>query len=969
MRLNSLKFCAFGPYKEKQTINFEKFKQDGLFLITGPTGAGKTSIFDAISFVLYGEVSGQRKETKTLKSDFAGYKEVCFVELEFEVKGKKYKIKRVPQQLVEKKNQPGLKLQVQKAELVLPNGKIKTNLKDVYNIITNEILGVDKENFNKLVMLPQGMFQKLLQEKGSEQVNTFRKLFKTEIFETVANKIFEQKQLLKKEYDIKIEENLKKIEFYELEEEDLKKTKDLDFSKRLDFLKEHSEKEKQRLKELEKELKILNSNLKEVELKLELKRSLKKKEEEKNKLLEKKQSLSLKVKNKQEFNKKKFLLNKIENLKIYYAVWQEKKNQLLNKNLNLNKLEKELNFLKLKSKNVLEEFKKIPELEEKRESILKKQNNILVMFNNFEFAEKIGLKIKQLEEQKQKLLNKTKILKEKLEFKTNYLKFKEKEKQNNELKELIDIYKKIIEFKNNLKGLNEEYLKKCRDFYEQQAFRLAKNLKKGQMCPVCGSVNHPNPKVLTSLKIVSENQLEQIRKQIFNLKDKLNFFLVEVNSKKKELEKEFKNLEELKSFFKESLKEQQSLKNILEQFKKQNKENFNLNVKTDYELELLNLNLELEKKMANLLELKTQQQNFLQKIPKNLQKKEELQNYKKQILKENIALEEKINLIKTKKEEQEKEIKELGLKKENLNQVILELTQQEEKAKTEFLQKLEKTGNTLEEILKIFDDFKELKNFVENFELCLKELEKISFKLSGLEKDLKGFKNNSLEEILKKQKQLNLKIDELKKEEKALIKRVAVNASCLKEITLNLSAIKKLEDEFKIAKILSDVAKGNKKRVSFEKFVLTSCLNEVLVYSNDWLKKATANRYSFSVLKSQDCLNFNVFDSYSGKIRHVSTLSGGETFAASLALCLGLCSRISSMFGGVEFNTMLIDEGFATLDSSYLDSVIFCLNNLLKAGRQIGLISHLEDLKSRIKSKIVVKKNLKGGSRISLKLN
>ena len=221
--------------------------------------------------------------------------------------------------------------------------------------------------------------------------------------------------------------------------------------------------------------------------------------------------------------------------------------------------------------------------------------------------------------------------------------------------------------------------------------------------------------------------------------------------------------------------------------------------------------------------------------------------------------------------------------------------------------------------------------------------------------------------MLKEQKEVNLLKNSLKEKEKFLLKRVVINKNCFKEIEINLKKTQELEEKFKTYNMLSEVAKGSRKRVSFEKYVLTSYLNEVLVFANNWLKKATSNRYIFYGLNFDDCLNFNIFDAYSGRVRHVSTLSGGETFAASLALCLGLCSRVSSISGAVELDIMLIDEGFGSLDSKYLDDVVSCLLMLNKEGRQIGLISHIYELKNKIKSQILVEKNAKGGSKIVVK--
>ena len=154
MRPIKLKMTAFGPYAGTQKIDFSVFKDTELFLISGDTGAGKTTIFDAISFAIYGSVSGQRKFSRTLKSDFADAKSLCSVELEFESKGKVYKIVRFPDQVKAKVRGEGFSDFKHKAELIMPDGKIETYLRKIETLMKDEIIGIDKTNFNKIVMLP-----------------------------------------------------------------------------------------------------------------------------------------------------------------------------------------------------------------------------------------------------------------------------------------------------------------------------------------------------------------------------------------------------------------------------------------------------------------------------------------------------------------------------------------------------------------------------------------------------------------------------------------------------------------------------------------------------------------------------------------------------------------------------------------------------------------------------------------------
>ncbi len=970
MKLKKLVVCAFGPYNLQQTVNFEDFANEGIFLITGDTGSGKTTIFDAICFVLFGEASGQRKQAKTLKSDYSNPKKLCFVELSFEVHGKTYVIKRIPEQLVEKSSSKGLKLQKHKAELILPDGKIKTNLKEINNILVNEVLGVDRDNFNKLIMLPQGQFQKLLTEKGQEQANTFRKLFGTKIYEDVENRLFEEKQNIKKEYDLKVSENLKKLEGYVLESKDYEKIKSFDFSEKLNFFLEQNSKETRELKDMEKKIKDYDLKIKTLQETFLLKEQFEKKQIEKKELEQKKENLKGSFDDLEDCFRKKQLLYRIENLKTLYDIWNEKKQYLKKKQQQLKVLEEDLKTRQEKFKYALNRFEKLSCFEEEKENLTKKHSEFLVMLNNFNLAQDVEFKIRLAEKELIKIRDYINKLQTKIELKNLMIEIEERKRINSICKTIINSKKEFLNLQKELKNLNKKYLLACRDFYENQAFNLAKNLKKGKACPVCGALEHPNPKKDVSCQVVGEGFLEKLREEIFVKKDCLNEVYVKIKTQTKSL-KEFEKFEyfnhsqdDLGGFLEESLKDEVMKSGFLKQRFKEQEANFNVDLKENYEKYLDKSVAECENFEKNILDLKTQKKELLATIPLNLQKKSLLMQHEKFILKKKKELEEQIYDITKEKQEQEKKINSSKTQKKALEQNIFEIGNEEKSLKKQFFLRLEQNNISFEEILKFFDEFEILKAFVEKFEIFLKEKETIELKIKTLEEDLKLFNEKDFYGIKEQKESLEFELGELKNREKVLIKRVAINTNCIFEIEQNLKTIKNLEEKFKVAKILSDVAKGSKKRIGFEKYVLTSCLNEVLMFANDWLKKLTANRFCFAALKPADSLNFNVFDAYSGKIRHVSTLSGGETFAASLALCLGLCLQVSSLYGGVELNTMLIDEGFGTLDKNYLESVIFCLNSLKKFGRNIGIISHLKELKSKIKTQVVVEKNSSVGSKI-----
>ena len=209
MRPIKLTISAFGPYASKQVIDFEELKGRNIFVISGKTGAGKTTIFDAISYALYGEASGESRETDSLRSHFADDDTETYVELEFELRGERYIVNRVPKQKRKKSRGEGYTEKSADATLTLPDGKVITKVKNVTDKII-EILGITRDQFKQIVMLAQGEFMKLIHAKSQERDEIFRKIFGTEILEKIDNLLKEEVKELKLKHS-SLEQNINKL--------------------------------------------------------------------------------------------------------------------------------------------------------------------------------------------------------------------------------------------------------------------------------------------------------------------------------------------------------------------------------------------------------------------------------------------------------------------------------------------------------------------------------------------------------------------------------------------------------------------------------------------------------------------------------------------------------------------------------------------------------------------------------------
>ncbi|WP_294364046.1 SMC family ATPase [uncultured Clostridium sp.] len=745
MKIKKLIVSAFGPYATEQELDFEKYLDNqNMFVITGNTGAGKTTIFDAINFVLYGEASGSERDGKSLRSDFADSSTKTEVKLWFSLKNKDYYIKRSPQYFRSKQRGEGLTENKAEAELIYDDKTI-TGTKEVTRQV-EEILGITCEQFKQLVMIPQGEFKKLLNSDSDKKEEIFRKIFGTKVFSDIQNNIKTEANSLKKSIEEVLRDRENKIKSFQLRKDDdllnsLILNKDLnielileEFVKSIDadkeedrILKEKEDNIKSKLDNLSKEL-VLG---KEANKKLETLEKYKIDFERLNAL---KESFKLKEEELRYAKKAVTALN-------YEEKYIEKKRILDRIRKNLSISIENLNKLKIHLEKAEVDFKKEVEKEPIRNELNKRIDEIqglkektLVYKEN---SEKLNLlkasytKIKErIENIKKEIDEKTKLLIEinneiniiqslkeeasKLDIES--LNYKAKEEKLNTLKlsidKLINELSKEKKLREDYEVLNNNYINK-RKIYEalDESFRnnlagiLAKDLEEGKECPVCGSISHPNLAKLED-KDISEDEVKKAKLEEEASRKKMEVSLTnltkikaEINSLKNDnINKLFKEIfnEELEedislSFnkvYKELISVEEILNNITLKKKEVDKEilkELNLSKKKS-EIENLNeaLRKELEEKNNELLvregEVKTQEANL-----NNI-----VNDFKGSIKSiEELNLEEKdiSNKLKALKEAYEKS--ELDLKniktefdKENGNKDTLE--KQEKEADTEY---------------------------------------------------------------------------------------------------------------------------------------------------------------------------------------------------------------------------------------------------------------------------------------------
>ena len=1033
MRPIKLTISAFGPYASKQVIDFEELKGRNIFVISGKTGAGKTTIFDAISYALYGEASGESRETDSLRSHFADDNTETYVELEFELRGERYIVNRVPKQKKKRVRGDGYTEKTADATLILPDGKVITKVKNVTDKII-EILGITREQFKQILMLAQGEFKKLLLADSVEREGIFRKIFNTYDFEKIQAELKDKaanlsKNRTKSKHEMEI--NLKNIKG----EHDIVIDEYVDFPLVIEKLKDLLERDNNIYKTLNEEGKEVDNNLqvknqekaiietnnnlikeKEIITKA-LEELLSKEDEYKNKsktIIDGKNAKEVKyiedkliettkklTKREEDYN---LSLKNIDSLKLK----QEEANKLLqieeSKECDREKLSVEINNL-----NKLEE--KIIELDSLNNKVMhlkqSAENSKLQIINNKKETEELK---KSKEEKELQLKDIATLETKKVELESD---IKAKNKTLDEVRELFKVIRSFqntyIEHNNKAKEYKEfevEY-KKVKENYEkmddlykkEQAGILASKLQENEPCPVCGSTNHPNKATIKeNLKIPTKEELKVAKENLDKLEkenlEKINNLTTLNSNKTTYLEQVNNHLSMLsatlnidKTFNSETAKVVKNLgtelKSVIDKLKDELLKVIDkISLKEKIEKELNLITTTINEREQSLIKLEECEKNYTTELTQNITKIDE---YKKEIPENITDLKTLNNLIEVK-------TKELNISKEKLAKLRLE---NENLAK-----KLEGENSTSKEINKSIEELKlEIANNQTNFNEAIKEqgfdniqtYEDAKLQISmveSLEKEVENY-NSELkltkakqEDIINKTKDIVFmdittideeirSIQNNKKELESKLRElhaiIVGNKTVLKNVeNLNIE-FKEIEEEYKVVGELADLANGKKAPyISFERYILASYFEDIIEAANIRLEKMTGDRFSLirktskSKGAGQKGLELEIYDNYTDSSRDVSSLSGGESFKASLSLALGLSDIVQSNAGGVSLDTMFVDEGFGTLDPQSLDNAIDSLLELQRGGRLVGIISHVEELKERIDAKLEVTSTSKG---------
>lgn len=918
MRPLKLTIAGFGPYAGEQELDFDKLGTSGLYLITGDTGAGKTTIFDALTFALFGEASGEFREAGMLRSQYATLEQPTYVRLVFSHAGQTYTVYRQPEYIRARTRGTGTTKQLADAQLTYPDGRVLTRQREVNRAI-NEIIGLNREQFAQVAMIAQGDFRKLLQADTKERQKIFRDIFGTGRYVVLQERLKEQTAALRQQREAAVAS----IRQYAqgivcapdaLCEEEVRRARqnELPMAEVLALLERLLEGDRARQAQLAKQLAETEQRVEGAIKRLEsaknvqaLRQTLSEREraaqaaEERGRKLE--TVLAAEREKQPEQERLAQQVAAVELLLPAYDELEEKRRAETEALLAQRKAQRKLEDAQRQGERLTAQI--AADREERRQLGRVGETKAHML------AEK-----KALEEQRDKLRA--------LLRGVNTL-----SRQREALAEQQRAYQEAAQDSQRLRAA---YDAKNRAFLDEQAGVMAGLLSPGRPCPVCGSTEHPHPAEM-SAHAPTEAGVKAAKRAYEAAQEKTE----------------------------EASRAASMQRGIVEQAEKSLRG----------ELAACMEGVELADAPAQIRERGVRLSEQIGTLEANL-KAVEAQEKRRDELDAQIPQREKAL------EEAQRAMLDAKAQMASLTTSIAGLREQtqalEKKLAYPDKRAAQREINALRERLSAMKSA--LKAVEEQDAACKQERAGIYAAIAQLRAQLEGAVQEKVDELEAGKAALTAQSSRIQQEQRALHARLMTNETARQRISEQGTQLMALEERYTWMKALSDTANGTvsgKSKVMLETYIQTTYLDRILARANLRLSRMSGGQYDLKRRVEQDNrvsqsgLELNIVDHLNGTERSVNTLSGGEAFLASLALALGLSDEVQ-MTAGIRQDTLFVDEGFGSLDSEALVKAYHTLAGLTEGNRLVGVISHVAELKERIDKQIVVTKNKTEGSRTEI---
>ena len=919
MKPIKLIMTAFGPYSERTEIDFTLLGDRGLFLITGDTGAGKTTIFDAITFALYGEASGDNRDASMLRSKYSLPNTPTEVELTFLYGGREYCVKRNPEYERQKARGEGVTLAPASATLIKPDGSVVVKYKEVTREI-EKIMGIDRNQFTQIAMIAQGDFLKLLLASTEERKKIFQKIFRTDGYYALQQQLKDRTLELLREYEAgkaSIKQYSSGISF---DSEDV----------RLDYLNAAAKCELP-IDEICELLERLIAEDRAAEAALKNDRT----------------ELA------QELEKITALLTELQLQRTARENIEKLRENLTVAGVELVKLEESLSKAEEKKKSCekhaeliaeiaaqLPEYEELDRLASDSEGLSRQvERDKLQQTVKQGIKDRLTAEIEKMKERRRELDGAEKA------NTSIALKLEAEEKRLGEFMGLKNDINNLVKIESGLslsrKAYDEaiilaqkqrkEHTDAFKRYLDAQAGILAESLEEGQPCPVCGSLSHPSP-AKNAEAAPSKEELDLMQKR----------------AEKAERDATEKSADTAKIKGEADAKAETLISSLGKYFENATRDNAEAIITEAINLtgeSLTRLRAEYSEIQKKIKEREAIDRELPQKEEGCVKLNNDIREISEKIIADNqrcVSLKERIALLNSK------------LKYKSADEAKRDKSRLETEKR---------------EVTQAFDSATEAlsnkKNEIEGFKAAISQSEKLLSKESGAD----------VAAAVAKQTELKRRDSESEDRIILLNSRITANQKVLDNIIARRESLGKTEARLSFVKALSDTASGNlsgKEKIMLETYVQATYFDRILARANTRFLMMSGGQYELVRLKkaennrSQTGLDLAVIDHYNGSERSVKTLSGGEAFKASLSLALGLSDEIQSSAGGVKLDTMFVDEGFGSLDDDSLEQAMRALIELTDGDRLVGIISHVSALKERINKKITVTKDRGGNSNVKI---
>lgn len=918
MRPLLLKMSAFGPYAGETVVDFEKLGRQGLYLITGDTGAGKTTIFDAVTYALYGAASGDNREVSMLRSEYADPATPTYVELRFAYGDKEYTVRRNPEYERAKTRGEGTTVQKADAQLHCPDGRIVTKTKDVTSAVT-EIIGVTREQFSRIAMIAQGDFLKLLLASTEERKEIFRQIFDTGRYRVFQDRLKEEAADLSHRMD----ELSHSVRQYMAtvccgEEDELRvslaeiQNGKMPVAEVEAILGEIIAADEAAEQQVSVELSAVEDRIRELS-------SLLGKAEEIARAEESLAAVSVKLAEKNtEITE---CLDHVEKAESHLP---------------------EMEALTEKIAFLVSEMPRYLELDDLRAELIRKAGEKETALTDGEVlrseVENIRYQIDGMREEAEKLKDSA-LLRERLTAELSAAENLREQLEN--LREQIAAYKTLNKSlqtaqerycaaADEASDRSAEYERMHRAFLDEQAGVLAGTLTEGTPCPVCGSTVHPCPAAV-SVPSLGKDELEKLRR------------VAEESRRKAAEESELAaRLSGQAAGSRAQLQER--CRELLEGT-------------LDRAEELLDKQLAAAEARRGELEglLHSAQQNVhrLTELEENLPELEGKCASAENTL---AQLEKDIAVLDAELQSGQRQAESLA------EQLHYESSDAAQMAINEAKEQQTQIQRTIVEARQAYEDTIACVHSLQGQEDALREQIK-----DAPEIDQAAARAESEETMHRKAV--------LDRERTEKMTRLSGNRAAMEGIRQKGAQLREIEQKYQWISALANTACGmlsGKEKIMLETYVQMTFFDRIIHRANTRFMVMSGGQYELRRRKdaennrSQTGLELSVIDHYNGSERSVKSLSGGESFKASLALALGLSDEIQSSAGGVRLDAMFVDEGFGSLDDNSLEQAFRALSELTEGNRVVGIISHVPALKEIIDRQIVVTKERTGGSRVKV---